>query len=112
MKQDLGPNQLKWVEALESGEWKQCRALLQNGDRYCCLGVASVLAGARIKNGQELASPDVVDWLNIRGRSGVIAGRDFLDCISLAAVNDAGHTFRVIASFIRANPACVFRGPK
>lgn len=41
----LGPNQEKWLQALESGEYKQGRALLykvdQDDDKYfCCLGVA------------------------------------------------------------------------
>lgn len=31
----------KWVEALRSGEYKQCRAYLFDGEGYCCLGVYS-----------------------------------------------------------------------
>lgn len=56
---ELTPNQLAWVEALESGEYKQGTGQLavqttefgENGAvhpsemRYCCLGVACVLAG-------------------------------------------------------------------
>lgn len=41
---NLGPNQLKWIEALESGEYEQgqtCALRVQN--RYCCLGVAEEL---------------------------------------------------------------------
>lgn len=29
----------KWVAALESGDYKQCRQRLHEGDAYCCLGV-------------------------------------------------------------------------
>ena len=29
----------KWVEALRSGEYQQCRTNLRHGDSYCCLGV-------------------------------------------------------------------------
>lgn len=32
--------QLKWIEALESGEYKQGKGQLRDGDQYCCLGVA------------------------------------------------------------------------
>jgi len=28
-----------WVEALRSGEYKQCTGQLRRGDSYCCLGV-------------------------------------------------------------------------
>lgn len=52
MPADLTPNQLKWVEALESGEFKQDGARqgnltvrYVNGNKeHCCLGVACVLA--------------------------------------------------------------------
>ncbi len=30
----------KWIDALESGEYKQCRNELTNGEGFCCLGVA------------------------------------------------------------------------
>lgn len=34
-----------WIEALESGEYTQCRRKIQDGDTYCCLGVAAKLEG-------------------------------------------------------------------
>lgn len=37
-------NILKWVEALESGEYKQGIGSLRVGDNYCCLGVACEVA--------------------------------------------------------------------
>lgn len=36
----LGPNQEKWVQALESGDYQQCKGSLRRGDSFCCLGVA------------------------------------------------------------------------
>jgi hypothetical protein len=37
----------KWIAALESGEYEQGRNSLKTSDgRYCCLGVACVVAGA------------------------------------------------------------------
>lgn len=44
-KQALGPNQEKWLKALESGEFKQGSRRLENladGSR-CCLGVACAI---------------------------------------------------------------------
>ena len=35
----------KWIEKLESGQYKQCTGVLYNGDGYCCLGVLIEAAG-------------------------------------------------------------------
>ena len=35
--------QEQWLDALESGNYKQARQRLRVGDSYCCLGVASDL---------------------------------------------------------------------
>lgn len=35
----------KWVDALRSGEYEQCKDSLHNGVGYCCLGVAGICAG-------------------------------------------------------------------
>lgn len=37
--------QTKWIEALESGEYKQGRSWLRNGGFYCCLGVLCEVGG-------------------------------------------------------------------
>jgi len=36
----LQKNIKKWVKALDSGKYKQCKEKLQRRDTYCCLGVA------------------------------------------------------------------------
>jgi hypothetical protein len=33
-----------WLKALRSGEFKQCRGFLAKNDKYCALGVLSILA--------------------------------------------------------------------
>ena len=33
-----------WIEALESGEYKQGRGFLRKGDEFCCLGVLCDIA--------------------------------------------------------------------
>lgn len=37
----IGPKQEKWLQALESGDYDQCRGMLYDGTGYCCLGVAN-----------------------------------------------------------------------
>lgn len=35
----------KWLDALRSGEYKQCGFSMHNAGMYCCLGVAAELIG-------------------------------------------------------------------
>lgn len=37
---ELDQNRLKWIEALESGKYKQAQYYLQRQGGFCCLGVA------------------------------------------------------------------------
>jgi hypothetical protein len=39
-RDEIIANRKKWVAALRSGEWKQCRGTMHDGEGYCCLGVA------------------------------------------------------------------------
>lgn len=85
----------KWVKALVSGEYKQCRGVLRradaHGERFCCLGVAR----------------NILDPLSRRGDAGYLVdehankiGLDSLVQAELASMNDAGVPFEVIAGFI------------
>ena len=38
----------KWISALRSGEYKQARLCLFNGEGYCCLGVLCKIAGREV----------------------------------------------------------------
>ena len=40
---------LEWVEALESGKFKQGTSHLRQGDEYCCLGVGCEVLNMRAK---------------------------------------------------------------
>ena len=40
-------NVRKWVKALRSGKYKQCRGRLFDGRGYCCLGIVEKLAGVK-----------------------------------------------------------------
>lgn len=43
--QQLGPLQLEWLEALESGKFEQGQTCLKKDNKFCCLGVACELSG-------------------------------------------------------------------
>ena len=77
-------NMIKWAEALESGKYNQCDGALRqkedNKYRYCCLGVAEVLAGSEFnsnnsityfndmgheENEEEYLSPAGKEWLGV-----------------------------------------------
>lgn len=53
---NLTEPQQRWVDALRSGKYGQCRGRLRQGDGYCCLGVAC-----------DVFKGDLgVDWENVR----------------------------------------------
>ncbi len=129
--------QLKWLEALESGEYKRCRNTLctelKNGTcTYCCLGVASEILLS--KNHKEkfnniwyfddedtICPASVMEKLKLHGSLGelykdgeehfeyITRDGNTLKAYSLAELNDEGWSFKKIATFIRKNPRLVFR---
>ena len=38
----------KWSKALKSGKYRQCRDVLSNHGRYCCLGVLGKVCGYKL----------------------------------------------------------------
>lgn len=51
-------NRKKWVAALRSGEYAQCRGFLESDGSFCCLGVLSKLAGTtRIEHNVSVGAP-------------------------------------------------------
>lgn len=124
-KQALGPNQEKWLAALESGNYKQGQEYLYQPEiGYCCLGVACDLVGlkpdlglynsdsaARFLGVSDFAPPTVIEYLALRGSDGTLSTA-FDQYESLAEANDDGKTFAEIAAFCRENPESVFTEPK
>ena len=111
--------QLEWIEALESGKYKQCRHVLYDPktDGFCCLGVACKLNGValeddRYRSGfadQNLSAfpetEDVMNKLHLRDAN----GRGGLDQDSLTSLNDYdGVSFPSIAARLRAHPEAYF----
>jgi hypothetical protein len=132
----LHPEAELWLEALESGRFKQARNVLckvtPQGDRHCCLGVACVVAkkngkkviinekqtllptNHKIKsfNGEDAELPsNVQNWLGLKTECGGFSDRPLnhsdLDN-SLAAKNDKGANFKQIASLIRKHADKLF----
>ena len=125
-KQALGPNQEKWLAALESGKFKQTKDgyLRTIEGRYCCLGVACELFGPKatglsgnaVRFGKESTSnaPKKTQYaLALRGCLGQITDGTYLSTESrLADANDRGVSFKRIAAFCRKHPEAVFTEPR
>lgn len=110
----LGPNQERWLAALESGEYRQCKGRLHSKRGYCCLGIADLVLSLGEKHRKLLRHTfrDVglydEDGRFVSGEG--VVGSFF--AVSLADANDSGGTFAEIAAFIRANPELVFMESK
>jgi hypothetical protein len=103
----------KWIAALRSGEYKQGRGVLRDGDTFCCLGVLCDLhakaTGGQWKitfhsSGQSrqeyfghmtLLPETVQTWSGVNDSLGGYADT------SLAGQNDKGAAFRKIAALIK-----------
>ena len=60
----------KWVAVLRSGEYKQGRTQLKDGDTYCCLGVLCEISGEYYSDGAGDLSPEVQDWAGMDSSDG------------------------------------------
>lgn len=105
----------KWVAALRSGEYKQSRYSLTDGQGFCCLGVLCDLARkeglGNFDNGEFISAineddyssshlPKVVsDWADIDTSGGYVPSLGN----SLMHLNDNGQTFEYLADVIEQN---------
>ena len=133
----LNPNAQKWVEALESGEFKQASMYLHkvelDGDEFCCLGVACKLAVDEgvipkpklndydgydkyyvyghlgIDNSASVLPIEVRDWLGLKSSTGAYLDRGSCLFNSLANQNDTGASFERIAEIIKNKPEGLFQ---
>lgn len=121
-KQKLGPKQLKFVKALESGEYEQCRLnLMKTIDegryQYCALGVAcDLFLGEPRKHGNfyywgggtvAYAPNELFDELELK-RDDYEYGCVFATS-ELSVLNDNGYSFKEIAAMIRKDPKRWFK---
>jgi len=114
----MNDNAKKWVAALRSGEFKQGSRFLCRDNRYCCLGVACVIAqrsGVSVSrkdtpsgysvfgDGHTAGLPEEVkSWLGLKDSSGKYGHR------ALVWDNDDGHTFPKLADIIESEPEGLF----
>lgn len=118
--------QLKWLEALESGEFKQGKAYLKqivDGEpHYCCLGIGCQLlkleevepksgsddiiafVDSEVESNTSTAGTQLMKALKIRDTVGSIMNNN-----SLTSMNDNNVSFKDIAKFCRENPEKVFK---
>lgn len=82
----------KWVAALRSGEYKQIKNSLTNGEGYCCLGVFDLLLFG--PNFMQLKGNELEKKFEILGED---------NCSLLADKNDNGENFIKIADYIEKN---------
>jgi hypothetical protein len=124
-KQELGPNQEKWLQALESGDYKQgmgnLHVVLGYGELFCCLGVGCAvfdlpreqLETVVLYDGVRDYAPEaLVKALGLHSSAGSMFFHGTVGG-NLAAMNDSGnYPFKVIAATIRNNPAVFFVEPR
>jgi len=127
MVDTMNANAKRWVEALESGEYKQTTGNLRKGDGFCCLGVACDLSGLGkwVSNPsipikeyettykEDTILPEIVkEWLGMRSHSGYIEG--YLESVptSLAFLNDQGKSFLELAKVIKDYESELFEETK
>lgn len=93
----------KWLKALRSGEYAQCKSRLYFDGNYCCIGVLAAVQGVDFKTDERFEEEDDIctGTLPIE----LMAGLGPLDSNELADMNDGGglrkaKTFSEIADYI------------
>lgn len=124
----LTPKEVRklWVEALESGKYKQGKMCLkrtdEEGDRYCCLGVLCDLAakhgicgefrddyaGNWVFDYKKYAPPtSVLNWAGLESDIGIF-GSYGPQQSSLAGINDNSSDFSAVIEIIKSEPEGLF----
>lgn len=96
----------KWVNALESGQYKQGRLALSDDDNnYCCLGVGNKVC--RLHESSNTVFVTTYYQLGLIDDCGCLT-RHYDGYESLADLNDNNYKFQTIAKLIRNNPELMF----
>jgi len=81
----------KWVKALRSGEYKQCKGQLKRNGKFCCLGVLSEISKLDYMKISGGLNYRVVAWADMNSYLGRIQMYDAdFGYISLSKLNDYG----------------------
>ena len=105
--------QKKWLAALRSGEYKQGKYALKNGEGYCCLGVCAAIAineGVHAPFSLESYGSlprEIAEWVGLQDERGF----PFENSVpSLSGLNDRlGFSFEMIADHIEKHHALYFK---
>lgn len=111
----------KWVEALRSGEYQQCKRALHTNEGYCCLGVLCDLYARETGKGRweslelssmkkfctesnpyelELLPTAVQSWAGVNSNPSVKENELDGWNTTLTSLNDSGRSFAEIANLI------------
>lgn len=112
----MNDNAKAWVKALRSGEYKQAKGRLKEGDAYCCLGVACIVATkGGVEEVPEIAYDDVdldINFIMVKEWIGLMDAQGRYEvgtkAYYLASDNDSGLSFGEIADIIEANEDKLF----
>lgn len=112
--EELKENRKKWIDALESGEYKQGKCLLKRDDAYCCLGICTLLYANENPDykpdwGRTHLDTEVREWVGLS----TIGGKFEIGHTDnyLVNLNDNGKTFQEIAAVIKSEPPGLFSNP-
>jgi hypothetical protein len=98
----------RWLRALRSGKFKQCRGVLRQGDTFCCLGVLMELA-KRSKVIQDYIhthgtlSSEVVVWAGLKNRDPLISPSGSATKYNDGIGDELPRSFEEIADLIEKN---------
>ena len=122
----LGPNQTRWIEALESGQYQQgARALHRTDGSMCCLGVAAHIFAKEHGIVPELSiTPNYKECYTYQGDHSIAplyvrsalslndaigGGTGGMGAFPLVSLNDShGYSFAQIAEHLRKHPEPYF----
>ena len=100
----------EWITALRSGDYKQSRFALKQGDEFCCLGVLCDIVKSKVNGSWIGLIHSDRDAFCINGHAGPVStlplevrnltGLMGLEENTLVGKNDAGETFERIADYI------------
>jgi hypothetical protein len=95
----------KWVAALRSGEYKQIQGFLHTEGGFCCLGVLTDIVDPQWQESSLNVLRDSesgsIGTLPSRIRRITNLGDTYVD--ELTEMNDSGHTFEKIATYVEEN---------
>ena len=106
LTQEQYDNNVKLIEALHSGKYKQGTGRLRRDDTFCCLGVACDLIDPSGWNGNSYIEQNesISAYLapnSIINKYGFNCGRGFdLNNHTLSSLNDNGKSFKEIADML------------